>query len=373
MKTIKIILLIVLITLLSACTDTKTSEKNNTKENVSSNKIEENNANEADNIKSENSDNNNTLDTSDKKDKPRFITNFTLELNKVSNNNLIEDDGVRKSIICLPPSYYNTEKKYPVIYYFHGYQQTPGDAFVGDYARIAQMMEEGELEEVILVEVNVSNKFDGSFMANSPVIGLWEDAFIEEILPYVEANYRVIGTKETRGIMGFSMGGYIAVNLALNHPDYFNALYAIGPGLLKDDELNLAMDSWTRFPQFIEAYGSAFCPKLDTKPYYEFPIFDGSEKDNEVVDKWLDGYGHIEKKISEYKEKSEYIAGIGLEVAENEAYKWLRDGTVYFSEHLTREGFENTLVMTKNGHSLTRETVIKNALPYLLKYLTASN
>ena len=43
MKTIKIILLIVLITLLSACTDTKTSEKNNTKENVSSNKIEENN------------------------------------------------------------------------------------------------------------------------------------------------------------------------------------------------------------------------------------------------------------------------------------------------------------------------------------------
>ena len=65
----------------------------------------------------------------------------------------------------------------------------------------------------------------------------------------------------------------------------------------------------TRFPQFIEAYGSAFCPKLDTKPYYEFPIFDGSEKDNEVVDKWLDGYGHIEKKISEYKEKSEYIAG----------------------------------------------------------------
>jgi S-formylglutathione hydrolase FrmB len=45
----------------------------------------------------------------------------------------------------------------------------------------------------------------------------------KDLLGDVDANYRTIATREGRGIAGFSMGGFGALELAMRHPDLFAA------------------------------------------------------------------------------------------------------------------------------------------------------
>jgi S-formylglutathione hydrolase FrmB len=67
-------------------------------------------------------------------------------------------------------------------------------------------------------------RLGGSQYMNSPATGRYEDHLIDELLPLVESACGVGGTRERRGLMGRSSGGYGALHLALQHPDRFSAL-----------------------------------------------------------------------------------------------------------------------------------------------------
>lgn len=53
--------------------------------------------------------------------------------------------------------------------------------------------------------------------------GKYESNIIEDAIPFVNATFRTIPMRSSRGIAGLSMGGYGAVKLALKHPDLFCA------------------------------------------------------------------------------------------------------------------------------------------------------
>ena len=55
----------------------------------------------------------------------------------------------------------------------------------------------------------------------------YETFFYDELLPYVENKYRVIGDKQHRAIAGLSMGGGGATNYAQRHADKYSAAYAM--------------------------------------------------------------------------------------------------------------------------------------------------
>lgn len=291
----------------------------------------------------------------------------TLLLTDISDNNTLGDTGEKYQIVYLPPSYYSTDKNYPVIYYFHGHLRSPSsyDYFV---KRSRDLMMVGELEEVIVVAVNTSNPLQGTFLRNSPATGNWEDAFFNEIMPYMEENYRTINTKEGRALLGFSMGGNSAMYLAFNYPELFGGVYAVAPDFVKDDQINEVVETWSTFEQ--RACGAVFAPNIEVDFGFTIPMFDGSEEDQIVVEQWLSGIGQIDDKVSAYVQSDVKVERIGLEVASNDPHYWIVDGVTYLSETLTENGIENQFEVTQRGHAMILPSVIDTALPFLLEGLT---
>lgn len=65
-------------------------------------------------------------------------------------------------------------------------------------------------------------------------VALW---LHRDLVTYVDANYRTLPNAGARGIAGFSMGGFGAIDLAMRHPDVFGAVYALSAGLMAPNGL----------------------------------------------------------------------------------------------------------------------------------------
>ncbi len=64
---------------------------------------------------------------------------------------------------------------------------------------------------------------------------LYEDYFFQELIPYMEANYRIVADKEHRAIAGLSMGGGGTIVYASHHPELFCAAYAMSAYLYRQN------------------------------------------------------------------------------------------------------------------------------------------
>ena len=127
-------------------------------------------------------------------------------------------DRQMKFDIVLPADYDSTDKRYPVLYLLHGFMQNYtvwgrnlGAAF---YAR--------ELGDVIVVMPDGGNTWYINWAESSNgQKNNWEDHIINDVVGYVDSNYRTEARREGRAIAGLSMGGYGALVLGLRHPDKF--------------------------------------------------------------------------------------------------------------------------------------------------------
>ncbi|MCB1007280.1 MAG: esterase family protein [Acidobacteria bacterium] len=134
--------------------------------------------------------------------------------------------------IYLPPDYDRSERAYPVVYLLHGIQGRHTDWLrYGDAAATAdRLIASGEMAPAILV---FPDGGDSYWIDSDPTTGFGsiERAFVEDLVPYVDANYRTIATRRTRAIGGLSMGGYGALRLAFGHPELFGAVAALSPAI----------------------------------------------------------------------------------------------------------------------------------------------
>jgi len=71
--------------------------------------------------------------------------------------------------------------------------------------------------------------FDDSYAVNSPNVGPYGDAFMNELIPEVEKRFRVIKEPWARWLSGGSTGGWEALALQLFHPDFFGGTWAFCP------------------------------------------------------------------------------------------------------------------------------------------------
>ena len=150
--------------------------------------------------------------------------------------NLMGDASRRAVTIYLPPGYSTQRtKRYPVVYLLHGFAADHRAFMKGAYqdlnARISMdsLIRAGASREMIVVTPNARNFFDGSFYANSPVTGRWEDFIARDLVSHVDRKYRTIRGRNGRGITGHSMGGYGALHVAIRNPGTFSAVYALSP------------------------------------------------------------------------------------------------------------------------------------------------
>jgi enterochelin esterase-like enzyme len=135
--------------------------------------------------------------------------------------NLIGDPAERGYLIYLPPGYADGNKRYPVVYILHGFTQDENglDFLYQEYQKM--LLIRGTVQEMILVFANGNNKFGGSGFRSSPTIGDYETYIARELVAHIDATYRTIPQRDSRGITGCSMGGYGTVHLALTFPDVY--------------------------------------------------------------------------------------------------------------------------------------------------------
>ncbi|NLY90661.1 MAG: esterase family protein [Firmicutes bacterium] len=286
-------------------------------------------------------------------------------------NNLVGEALNQLLVIALPPSYYSSDQCYPVVYFLHGFGESPHN--VGLFARLADSLyEENQLNEMIIVGVNGTNRLGGSFYVNSPVTGNWEDFVVNDVIGYLDQNYRTLPQSSSRGIAGFSMGGFAAINLAFRHPGVFSVVYSLAPGLFDENGLPQAMTTWDQ--RFRNAYGAAFSPNPNLPyPHSEIPVLDNSADDNRIKANWENGFGNLEQKIADYLCRGITLKSIRIEVGERDYYKWIINGCLYFSQLLTEQGIPHELNRFSGGHTLTSSLIEKNILPYFSQQLERMN
>ncbi|WP_342756083.1 alpha/beta hydrolase [Kineothrix sedimenti] len=291
----------------------------------------------------------------------RLTIKYSSELLK----NAVDGSNPDKTLnIYLPASYYDSEKRYPVVYFFHGLGLTP-HTFYRDWEAFAQYMQADPDKELIVVEVDGRTVRDNfSFYVNSEVTGLWEDYVTTEIVPFVDENYRTIADASSRGAAGFSSGGFSCINLTLRHPDIFSCVQAISPGLLKDEDLPEALNGWNATPDFLTAYGRAFAPDPKAESLYNVPVLDGSPEDNALCEKWLDGFGHLDQKISDYLALNKPLNNIQIIYGAQDPYPLMLDGAKYFCELLEENGFDEPLIELQMGHTIPEDYIGTYFVPF---------
>ena len=71
--------------------------------------------------------------------------------------------------------------------------------------------------------------YDDSYGVNSPNTGPYGDAIMEELITYIEENFRIIREPYARVLSGGSTGGWIALALQLFYPDFFGGTWPMAP------------------------------------------------------------------------------------------------------------------------------------------------
>jgi S-formylglutathione hydrolase FrmB len=149
---------------------------------------------------------------------------------RVLEGNAPGDPATRTVPIYLPPSYATSpSRRYPVAYVLAGFTGR-GRAQLNDNAwnppldeRMDGMIARGDCAEMILVMPDCFTRYGGSQYLNSTATGHYMDHVVEELVPWVDANYRTMQAREHRGVIGKSSGGYGALALAMLAPQAFGA------------------------------------------------------------------------------------------------------------------------------------------------------
>jgi enterochelin esterase-like enzyme len=140
------------------------------------------------------------------------------------------------------------EAPYPVLYLLHGQGQDdslwPG---LGIQAIVDEAIVAGQQPFLIVMPFEERN-FDAVGDSKFPA------AVMQELLPWVEANYPTCTERACRAIGGISRGGGWAVNIALRNFDTFGAVGAHSMGLMPGD--------WWYVSHLLETHTAAEFPRI---------------------------------------------------------------------------------------------------------------
>lgn len=139
------------------------------------------------------------------------------------------DAGLRFRVY-MPPCYEEQpDQSYPVLYLVHGqtFNDDQWDRLGADEAA-TELISARELAPFIIVM-----PYDIS--SNQPSLDRFGDAVIQELLPWIDANYRTAADREHRAVGGLSRGASWAIHLGLTHPELFAAVGGHSPPVFVED------------------------------------------------------------------------------------------------------------------------------------------
>lgn len=144
---------------------------------------------------------------------------------------------IRNLRIFLPPGYFdNPQKKYPVIYYYHGWSQryfgstSPGGVDKGDENNGDNIANFVAAHDVIVVKPDGYNRSEGEEYYLRPYNVSPVETFRQfpiyfpELVNYIDANYNTIADRNHRAISGLSMGGFMSFWIGGKYPHLISAI-----------------------------------------------------------------------------------------------------------------------------------------------------
>jgi len=149
-------------------------------------------------------------------------------------SNALRDNPSRDITISTPPGYESGGRPYPVLYLLHDFNHNNLQFEIYKLHRLAnQMVLDGEIEPMLIVTANATNRFGGSMYANSAVCGQYEDLMVAELMQEIDESFdtHTRAGRDARAIGGLGFGGQAAIKLAIKHPELFSSASALNAPL----------------------------------------------------------------------------------------------------------------------------------------------
>lgn len=131
--------------------------------------------------------------------------------------------------IILPRDYEKeTAEHYPLLIRIGGYgtKFTIAGQAMGEQSNFRKTWLADDTPRMIAVFLDGDGPFGDSYQINSANSGPYGDALTQELIPYIEKNYRAVGTPASRFLTGGSTGGWVSTALQIFYPDYFNGSWS---------------------------------------------------------------------------------------------------------------------------------------------------
>ena len=284
--------------------------------------------------------------------------------------NIIGDTATRTIYIYLPPSYNSSDKSYPVVYFLHGYGDTC-QTFMDSYQTSLNNQFNNGAKEFILVALDGNNKTGGSFYVNSPVMGNWDDFVVKEVVSYMDKNYRTIADNASRGLSGYSMGGFGALYLSLRHPDVFCSSLVFCPGVFAENDLDSVMDSWTGWTDVQQSYAQAFSPdKKNTEDYGNILSDSDIKAKNQVWKDWMNGYSNWDTKLDKYLALKKPLKAIEINYSPDDQFSWIPRGCEYLVNLMKKKKINYTISDFAGGHIVPNDAIENYFVPFFGEQLS---
>ena len=303
--------------------------------------------------------------------------------------NLLGDPSERDLFVYAPPGYDESDRRYPTAYLLHAYGQTAEQVVTPETDRIRWSPPiEDVLDPVfgrmgvppmIVVIPDGNSRYGCGQWVDSPVTGNFEQFVLSDVVPFVDANYRTIADSRSRGLFGFSSGGFGSWNLASRNPDVFGAAAVLSADSWLDMThkvmlYNYLNSIWPEAPngpiegnfwsEIVYDYAATYSPNPENPPFYvDLPMaWPSGELLQDVWDRWLsfDPVVNVHERLDNLRQ----LSGILLDAGTNDDYN-LHWGHRLLSHYLNEAGIAHEHIENPGNHGGRADERMQVALQWL--------
>jgi S-formylglutathione hydrolase FrmB len=313
--------------------------------------------------------------------------------------NLLGDPDRQPVFVYLPPGYDDSHARHPVLYLLHGVLDSPEVWVEPVYAGMTiqatmdSLIAAGEIGPAIVVMPNGRNAYGGSYYANSSVTGGWADFIAGDLVAHVDGTYRTLAARESRAILGHSMGGLGAIRLAMDYPEVFSVAWGMNPcclccleGDLQGEattdpalwermaEFRSAAEMWAAleenrdiWPLILAGITAAFAPAPDAPPLYiELPaeVVNGEVVSTEAAERMAAALPLAY--VAERVEALRSLRGLAFDTAFDDEFAHIPIATKAFSDSLEALEIPHVYEVYAGDHrNRMRERLATKILPWI--------
>lgn len=269
-----------------------------------------------------------------------FLTNGSIAASKVLENCTLNSSILkmeRNFSVYLPDGYDDSMRSYPVLYLLHGAtdDHTAWIQF-GEVQRIAdKVIEEGFATPMIIVMPDADTGRRGYF---NDIRGdfNYEDFFIQELIPFVEKEYRCRTDRQYRAVAGLSMGGGGTLIYALHYPELFATACPLS---------------------------AAVFPEMDRQRVKNQYATQGANLSDETVEQWCEKYDILQLVRTMPNEQKNMVRWY-IDCGDKD---FLYEGNALLHIAMRKQNIPHEFRIRGGSHSWT---YWREALPEVLKFIT---